>query len=68
MHAFHAMAGSWLLMLHGNVFAQHIDEGGDRGDDQELAAGYERELTRDLALQICGGPVGEAGGLRPQRP
>jgi hypothetical protein len=123
MQALHAMAGSWLLMLHGNVFAQYIDEGGDRGDHQfgsinwimamarrplaggfvmarvmmsaepatvrrcgypdmlatgefcrgeplhdrqhphdlfmELAAGYERQLTRDLAFQVYGGPVGE---------
>ena len=34
MYAAHRMAGSWLLMLHGNLFAQYISEGGDRGDDQ----------------------------------
>lgn len=135
MHALHAMAGPWLLMLHGNVFAQYIDERGDRGDDQfgsvnwimgmarrplagghlmarlmmsaepatvrrcgypdllatgefcrgeplhdrqhphdmfmELAAGYERELTRDLGFQIYGGPVGEPAlgpAAYPHRP
>src|SRR5262245_20106305 len=30
----HVMAGSWMLMLHGFVFAQYDDQGGPRGDDQ----------------------------------
>jgi hypothetical protein len=30
----HVMAGSWLLMLHGFVFAQYDTQGGPRGDDQ----------------------------------
>lgn len=34
MYAVHRMSGSWLLMMHGNVFAQYISEGGERGDDQ----------------------------------
>lgn len=34
MYAVHTMSGPWMLMLHGNVFAQYIDESGDRGDDQ----------------------------------
>ena len=34
VYALHGMAGSWSLMLHGNVFAQYLYEGGDRGEDQ----------------------------------
>jgi hypothetical protein len=34
MAAAHLVAGSWVLMLHGNGFLQFIDEGGDRGDSQ----------------------------------
>lgn len=123
MYAVHRMTGAWLLMLHGNVFVQYINEGGDRGDDQfgsvnwlmgmarrkagggdlmframmsaepatvgecgypdllatgescngeplhdrqhphdlfmELAAGYERALSSNVAFQLYGGPVGE---------
>jgi hypothetical protein len=124
MYASHWMKDPWLYMVHGNLFLQYIDAGGDRGDDQfgsinwlmgmarlksergdfllramvsaedltvtecgypnllstgesceggqlihdrqhphdlfmELAAGYERELTPGLGLQLYGGPVGE---------
>lgn len=123
MHAIHAAAGSWLLMVHGNVFVQYVRETSDRGDEQfgsinwvmgmartpaaggvltvrttfsaepatvgrcgypdllatgefcrgeplhdrqhphdvfmELAAGYERQVTSGLAIQLYGGPVGE---------
>jgi hypothetical protein len=34
MYAHHRTSGQWTLMLHGNVFAQYISEGSDRGDDQ----------------------------------
>jgi hypothetical protein len=34
VYALHSMAGPWELMLHGNVFAQYIDEGSERGDSQ----------------------------------
>lgn len=33
MYAVHSMKDPWLFMLHGNVFVQYIDEGGDRGDN-----------------------------------
>ena len=29
MHAFHVHAGSWELMLHGNVFVQFLHESGE---------------------------------------
>ena len=32
--SYHAMAGSWDLMLHGFVFGQYNKQGGPRGDDQ----------------------------------
>lgn len=34
MYAVHAAAGAWSLMVHGNIFLQYIDEGGERGDAQ----------------------------------
>lgn len=34
MAAVHAMAGAWVLMLHGNGFLQLIHERGERGDTQ----------------------------------
>ena len=34
MHAVHKQAGSWMLMGHGNLFLQYLDDGGDRGRDQ----------------------------------
>lgn len=34
MHALHAKAGDWALMLHGNAFLQYINESGARGDSQ----------------------------------
>lgn len=34
IYALHGMAGAWSLMVHGNVYAQYLNEGGDRGDDQ----------------------------------
>lgn len=34
MYAMHRVSGAWLLMLHGNLFVQYINESGDRGDDQ----------------------------------
>jgi len=33
MYAFHSMKDPWLLMLHGNVFVQYLNEGSDRGDE-----------------------------------
>ena len=30
----HHMAGPWLIMLHGFVFAQYDTQGGPRGDEQ----------------------------------
>lgn len=38
MYAVHSMKDPWLFMLHGNVFVQYIDEGGDRGDDDSAEA------------------------------
>jgi hypothetical protein len=32
--SYHAMAGSWDLMLHGFVFGQYNKQGGPRGDEQ----------------------------------
>jgi hypothetical protein len=34
MYAIHGAGGGWELMLHGNVFLQYLDDGGDRGHDQ----------------------------------
>jgi hypothetical protein len=34
MHAHHAMAGAWSLMLHYAVFGYYDKQGGRRGDDQ----------------------------------
>ncbi len=33
MRALHRQAGSWDLMLHGNLFVEYINERGNRGDD-----------------------------------
>ena len=34
MYALHGMRGPWMLMFHGNVFLQYLQESGDRGDSQ----------------------------------
>ena len=34
MRAWHFMAGSWMLMLHGDAFLQYDHQGGPRGADQ----------------------------------
>jgi hypothetical protein len=34
MRAWHFMAGSWMLMIHGDAFLQYDHQGGARGDDQ----------------------------------
>lgn len=34
MYALHHMAGSWMLMMHSNVFLQYFKDTGDRGSDQ----------------------------------
>jgi hypothetical protein len=34
MRAWHFMAGSWMLMVHGDAFLQYDHQGGPRGDDQ----------------------------------
>lgn len=34
MYARHGRWGAWETMLHGQVYLQYIDEGGDRGDEQ----------------------------------
>ena len=34
MRAWHFMAGSWMLMLHGDAFLQYDHQGGPRGSDQ----------------------------------
>lgn len=34
MYALHRDAGSWNLMLHGNLYLQYISQGSDRGEDQ----------------------------------
>lgn len=34
MRAWHFMAGSWMLMVHGDAFLQYDHQGGSRGDDQ----------------------------------
>jgi hypothetical protein len=34
MRAWHAMAGSWMLMVHGDAFLQYDHQGGPRGADQ----------------------------------
>lgn len=46
MYALHGMAGSWLLMLHGNVFVQYIDEGSDRGASQFGSANWFMGMAR----------------------
>jgi hypothetical protein len=34
MRAWHFMAGSWMLMVHGDAFLQYDHQAGPRGDDQ----------------------------------
>jgi hypothetical protein len=34
MRAWHVMAGSWILMVHGDAFLQYDHQGGPRGADQ----------------------------------
>jgi hypothetical protein len=34
MYAYHAQAGTWMLMAHGNAFVEYLAEGGNRGEDQ----------------------------------
>jgi len=34
MRAWHVMAGSWMLMVHGDAFLQYDHQGGQRGADQ----------------------------------
>ncbi|HET8655094.1 MAG TPA: hypothetical protein VFL93_06240 [Longimicrobiaceae bacterium] len=71
MYAVHAQAGSWSLMLHGNVFLQYIDEGGGRGESQLGSVNWLMGMARrplgggDLALRamLSAEPltVGECG-------
>ena len=52
MHALHAMRGDWRFMLHGNVFVQYINEGGDRGDDQIGSVNWAMGMAR---RELAGG-------------
>lgn len=55
MHALHATAGDWSLMLHGNVFLQYISQGSDRGKDQFGSINWVMGMAR---REFLGGELG----------
>ncbi len=71
MYARHGRWGAWETMLHGQVYLQYIDEGGDRGDEQlgsinwgmgmlrREAAGGDLTLRAMMSLEPL--TVGECG-------
>jgi hypothetical protein len=58
MHAYHAMAGKWELMLHGVAFGMYDKQGSRRGDEQFSSANWGMLMaTRELSggrLQLRG--------------
>ena len=54
MAAIHGQAGDWALMLHGNAFAQYINETGARGDRQAGSIHWIMGMAR---RQVAGGPL-----------
>jgi hypothetical protein len=52
MHAFHAMAGDWMLMGHGALFAGYDFQSSRRGGDQWFAPNW--------AMLMASRPVGDA--------
>jgi hypothetical protein len=55
MHALHAQAGGWNLMLHGNVFLQYISQGSERGDDEFGSINWVMAMAR---RPLFGGELG----------
>lgn len=58
MYAVHVTTGPWLLMFHGNVFLQYLDERGPRGDSQLGSINWLMGMARrplgggDLTLRL----------------
>jgi hypothetical protein len=50
MHAVHAMAAGWQLMLHGNLFAGFDAQGTDRGDEKVFSPNWVMAMARRRAL------------------
>jgi hypothetical protein len=58
MYGVHKQAGEWQLMGHGNVFAQFLYEGGDRGNDQFGSINWAMGMARRT---LAGGRFGVRG-------
>ena len=58
MYGFEALAGGWTVMLHGNVFAQFLNESGDRGSQQGGSVNWAMAMARRRA---GGGRIGLRG-------
>ena len=46
MYGWHAAAGAWLLMFHGNGFLQYVKDGSDRGSDQFGSVNWGMAMAR----------------------
>lgn len=50
MYALHSMRGRWMLMLHGVIYVQYINEGSDRGDEQFGSTNWLMGMAKTSAL------------------